>query len=78
MMKNNTIKICYDGDQLTALEMALKEKGQSLENELLNYLDQLFERSVNRHVQSFLLNRPAKPPRPPRSRPQKQSGALSD
>jgi hypothetical protein len=68
-MKDETIQLKYDSDHLDALRMFLGEKGLTLEGELAAHLDTLLEKHVPRQVVAFLLNRPAKPSKPPRPRP---------
>ena len=59
-MKQSTIQVRYDTDQLEALRHFMGLKGLTPEAELEAYLDQLFEKHVNRQVKEYLLTKYAK------------------
>jgi len=63
-MKQTTIQIRYDSEQLDALRIFLAQKNLSIEAELAQRCDDLFEKHVPRQVQEYLLNKPAKQSRP--------------
>jgi len=73
-MKQTTIQIRYDSDQLDALRLFMGQKGLAPEADLEGHLDNLFEKHVPRQVQEFLLNKPAHQPRPRPAKP-KAGGA---
>ena len=56
-MKQSTIQIRCDGDQLAALRLFMEQKGLDLEAELEAHIGQLFEKYVNRYVKEYLLSK---------------------
>ncbi len=71
-MKQTTIQIRYDSEQLDALRLFMGQKGLVPEADLEGHLDQLFEKHVPRQVQEYLLNKPSDQPQP---RPAKKTSA---
>jgi hypothetical protein len=65
-MKFETIQLRCDADRYDALRVALELKGTSIEAELANTFDALFEKNVHKAVQEFLLLKACtrKQPRP--------------
>jgi len=59
-MKQTTIQVRYDSEQLEALRIFLAQKNLSIEAELGRQLDALFEKHVPKQVQEFLLSRSPK------------------
>ena len=59
-MKQTTVQVRYDSEQLEALRLFMAQKCLVLEAELENYIGQLFEKHVNRQVKEFLLGKYAK------------------
>lgn len=54
MVKNINIQISYDEDKLEALKVFLDEKGKTLDGELTELVNSLYERTVPQKVQFFL------------------------
>jgi len=59
-MKQSTVQVRYDSEQLEALRLFMAQKGLVLEAELQACLDQLFEKHVNRQVKEYLLGKYSK------------------
>jgi hypothetical protein len=59
-MKQTTIQLRYDSEQLDALRIFLAQKNLTIEAELERQLDALFEKQVPKQVQEYLLNKPSK------------------
>jgi len=59
-MKQSTVQIRYDSEQLDALRLFMAQKGLVLEDELMSCINQLFEKHVNRQVKDYLLSKYAK------------------
>jgi len=59
-MKQSTVQVRYNSEQLEALRLFMAQKCLVLEAELQAYLDQLFEKHVNRQVKEYLLGKYAK------------------
>ena len=53
-MKKQAITISYDEEKLSALRLYLKQKETSVELELQNALDQMFNKNVPAGVRSFI------------------------
>jgi hypothetical protein len=59
-MKQSTVQVRYDSEQLEALRLFMAQKCLVLEAELQDYIGQLFDKHVNRQVKDFLLGKDAK------------------
>jgi len=70
-MKNLTIQLPFDEAKLRALNNALLKKDTLLEDELENFLLNLYKRSVSKAVQEYLDDIAEEAPKPPASRPGK-------
>lgn len=60
MVKNISIQISYDEEKLEALKVFLDEKGKTMDGELTELLNSLYEKTVPQKVQLFIekKNRP--------------------
>jgi len=56
-MKQSTVQVRYDSEQLEALRLFMAQKCLVLEAELQGYIGQLFDKHVNRQVKDFLLGK---------------------
>lgn len=76
-MKKQAITISYDEEKLSALRLYLNQKETSVELELQNALDQMFNKNVPAGVRSFISMRADSPeiipPKPRRTRGEKTS-----
>lgn len=54
MVKNINVQISYDEEKLEALKVFLDEKGKTLDGELTELVNSLYERTVPQKVQFFL------------------------
>jgi len=72
-MKTDQLIIPFDAEKLSALRMYATKKEVSVEAELAESVDRLYEKLVPTAVREYIENRPdtsppARPPRPARSR----------
>jgi len=70
-MKNLTVQLPFDEAKLKALNSALLKKDTLLEDELENFLLNLYKRSVSKAVQEYLDDIAEEAPKLPASRPAK-------
>jgi len=73
-MKNLTVQLPFDEAKLKALNNALLKKDTLLEDELENFLLNLYKRSVSKAVQEYLDDIAGEAPKPPASRLGKAKG----
>lgn len=50
----NTITITIESEKLSALEIYMKQKNSSLEEELIKYSEQLYQKNVPQNVRDFI------------------------
>jgi len=70
-LKNLTIQLPFEGEKLEALRMALEAKDIFLEDEVEQFLNGLYKRTVHKEVQAYLDSKAANTPKP--ARPRKKS-----
>jgi len=70
-MKNLTIQLPFDSEKLEALRLALEAKDVFLEDEIEQFLNGLYKRTVHKEVQIYLDSKAATAPKPARPRPAK-------
>jgi len=56
-MKQSTVQVRYESEQLEALRLFMAQKCLVLEAELENYIGRLFEKYVSPQVKKFLLDK---------------------
>ena len=54
MVKSISIQISYDEEKLEALKVFLDEKGKTMDGELTELLNSLYEKTVPQKVQLFI------------------------
>lgn len=80
-MKKANINVAFDEEKLSALEFSLKKDGSSVQAELVQTLEQLYEQAVPQPVREFLDNRSvlqSRPRRPARPRAAKERPTVSE
>ena len=76
-MKTATITISYDEEKLAALRLYLGQKNQTVEEELLAAVDNLYTKTVPNNVREFIDLRAGKSVSEPKKRKAKTSDAVS-
>ena len=56
-MKQSTVQVRYDSDQLDALRHFMGQKGLALEADLEEHVGKLFQKFVPKNLQDYLLNK---------------------
>ena len=65
-MKKANITMSFDEDKLSALEFSLKKEGSSVQAQMAQTLERLYEQAVPQPVREFLDSRSVSAPRPRR------------
>jgi len=73
-MKKTNITITFDEEKLSALKMYLEQKGQTVEGELENMLDNIYTKTVPVGVREFI-NMKAGVVTPPRQKKPRNSSS---
>lgn len=82
-MKKTTLQISFDADKLGALKQYMAKKDESLETELDNVVQKLYEKHVPAPVREYIESRdsetqkkPKRPARPSSSAPNNNGGNI--